>query len=132
MQSNEERSKNQVRIIELSETIEQLSAELSRRLNIEYNSNGISSADRVVSPATLPIVIPQAEGAQAEEALTGEAREFAVGDLVEITNNYRNLRGQQGHVVKVTRRQVMIKLANSNNQVVRRNKANVQFIQQNE
>ena len=124
MQNNEERTDNQTRISELAQAIEELSAELNRRLAIE-NTNDPPPVDIVVPPVAIPVVIPQPE-----VALATEIRDFVVGDLVEITNNHRNLQGHQGYVIRLTRRQVIIRLLNSSNQVVRKSKTSVRLIQQ--
>ena len=126
MQNNEERSENQSRISELAQAIEDLSAELNQRLTIEHNANELPPVDIVVPPVAIPVVISQLEVAPAIET-----RDFTVGDLVEITNNHRNLQGHRGYVIRTTRRQVIIRLVNNNNnQVVRKSKTSVRLIQQ--
>ena len=95
MQSYEERSVNQTRISELARAIEELSVELNQRLSIENNIS--EEADLVIPPIAVPVVIPQLEIVPAIEA-----RELTVGDLVEITNNHRNLQGQQGYIIRTT------------------------------
>ena len=53
--------------------------------------------------------------------------EIKVGDTVEITNNYGNLRGQQTTVIKVTRVQVALRLL-LKDKVVYKKKSNVALV----
>ena len=121
MQSNEH-SENQARITELAQAIEELSAELNRRLTIEYNEAHVP-ADIVVPPVAIPIEPPQAT--LIPDILP---RELVIGDLVEIVNNHRNQRGRRGYIVRITPRQVILRLVNSNNQVVRKSKTSVRLV----
>ena len=122
---NNERTDNQTRITELAQAIEELSAELNRRLLIEENIEEAPPIDIVIPPVAIPVDIPQA--ALVPAILP---REFVVGDLVEITNNHRNLQGHRGYVIRTTCRQVIIRLLDSNNQIVRKNKTSVRLIEQ--
>ena len=120
---NNERTDNQTRITELAQAIEELSAELNRRLLIEENNAEAPPIDIVIPPVALPVNIPQAALVP-----TIVPREFAVGDLVEITNNHRNLRGHRGHVIRTTRRQVILRLLDANNSIIRKNKTSVRLV----
>jgi RNase P/RNase MRP subunit p29 len=122
---NNERTDNQTRITELAQAIEELSAELNRRLLIEENNEEAPPIDIGIPPVAVPVDIPQA--ALVPAILP---HEFVVGDQVEITNNHRNLQGHRGYVIRTTHRQVIIRLLDSNNQVVRKNKTSVRLIEQ--
>ena len=50
-----------------------------------------------------------------------------VGDTVQITNNYGNLRGQQATVIKVTRVQVALRLS-INHKIIYKKKSNVALV----
>jgi transcription elongation factor len=90
-------TENQARITELARLIDELSAELSQRLNIEEDQNTDNREIR---------------------------REIQVGDTVEITNNYRNQLGQRGTVTHVTCSQVLLDL-HSSGQNICKSKRNV-------
>ena len=122
---NNERTDNQTRITELAQAIEELSAELNRRLLIEANIEEAPPIDIVIPPVAIPVDIPQA--ALVPAILP---REFVVGDLVEITNNHRNLQGHRGYVIRTTCRQVILRLLDSNNQIIRKSKTSVRLIEQ--
>jgi transcription elongation factor len=94
-------TENQLRINEIAKIIDELSAELSERLNIEDNNQGI--------------------------AIEEVRREIRVGDTVEITNNYRAQLGEQGVVTGITAKQVTIRL-NSTGRSVCKKKTNVKIV----
>ena len=58
---NNERTDNQTRITELAQAIEELSAELNRRLLIEENNKEAPPIDIVIPPVAVPLDIPQAD-----------------------------------------------------------------------
>ena len=87
---------NQIRINEIARLIEELSTELTVRLNIEEDNQGVINTDI--------------------------RREIILGDTVEITNNYRDQLGQQGVVVKITNKQVSIRLA-STGRIIKKKKS---------
>jgi hypothetical protein len=94
-------TENQIRINEIARIIDELSAELSERLNIEENNQGIVT----------------------EEV----RREIRLGDIVEITNNYRSQLGEQGTVTAITAKQVSIRLS-STGRIIRKKKTNVKIV----
>ena len=60
-----------------------------------------------------------------------QARDFLVGDQVEITNNYRGQQGLRGTIVTVTPRTVALRL-HGQNRVLTKRKENVRIIQAEE
>ena len=94
-------TENQLRINEIARIIDELSAELSDRLNLEDNNQGITT----------------------EEI----RREIRIGDIVEITNNYCAQLGKQGTVTAITAKQVTIRL-DSSGRTIRKKKTNVKII----
>ena len=94
---------NQSRITELAKLIDELSAELNQLLSIEDEE----------SPQISSTIIPRTE--------------FRVGDVVEITNEYRNQLGERGTITKVTRTQVAINL-HSTGRTIRKKKTNVSIV----
>jgi hypothetical protein len=99
------RTENQIRITEIARLIDELSAELSERLILE---------DQTIETTTDVAVRP----------------EIRVGDLVEITNEYRNQQGERGTVTRVTRAQVTLTLQ-STGRSIRKKKSNVRIIVDN-
>lgn len=53
--------------------------------------------------------------------------DIELGNVVEITNKYKNLQGSRGTVIKITNHQVTIRLENSN-ETIKRKKTNVKKI----
>ena len=53
--------------------------------------------------------------------------DIELGNVVEITNKYKNLQGSRGIVIKITNHQVTIRLENSN-ETIKRKKTNVKKI----
>jgi hypothetical protein len=94
-------SENQSRISELAKQIDELSTELAALLIIEQADQGRDIADI--------------------------RREIQIGDIVEITNAYRDQQGKQGTVVKITSKQVSIQLLESG-RIVKKKKSNVKII----
>ena len=94
---------SQSRITELARLIDELSAELNQLLSIEDEDS--SQITRTIIPRT----------------------EFRIGDIVEITNEYRNQLGERGTITKVTRTQVAISL-HSTGRIIRKKKTNVSII----
>lgn len=99
---------NQARITELARIIEELSTELNQLLSIEDKDT--SQVPRTEIPRTIT------------------RTNFQIGDIVEITNEYRNQLGERGTVTKVTRTQVAINL-HSTGRTIRKKKTNVIIIQ---
>jgi hypothetical protein len=102
MSKNTRRNK---RIKEIAKEIEQLSEELNALLMSEEASNTINE----------------------RESFINNDNNIELGNVVEITNNYKNLQGTRGTVIKVTKHQVTIKLED-NNEVIKRKKSNVRKI----
>ena len=94
-------TENQLRINELVRIIDELSTELSDRLQLEDNDQGRDNEDI--------------------------RREIRIGDFVEITNNYRDQLGEQGTVTRVTDKQVSIRL-NSTGRTIKKKKTNVKIV----
>ena len=94
-------TENQLRINELARIIDELSTELSERLQLEDND----------------------QGREIEEI----RREIRTGDTVEITNNYRDQLGKQGTVTRVTDKQVSIRLT-STGRTIKKKKTNVKIV----
>jgi hypothetical protein len=94
-------SENQLRINEIARLIDELSTELSDRLAIEDNLEGTNTTDI--------------------------RREIRIGDRVEITNNYRDQLGEQGTIVRITDKQVSIRL-DSTGRTIKKKKTNVKII----
>ena len=94
-------TENQLRINELARIIDELSTELSDRLQLEDNDQGRDNEDI--------------------------RREIRIGDFVEITNNYRDQLGEQGTVTRVTDKQVSIRL-NSTGRTIKKKKTNVKIV----
>ena len=97
-------TENQLRINEIARLIDELSTELSDRLNIEDHY----------------------EGTDIQEI----RREIKIGDLVEITNNYRDQLGEQGTITRITDKQVSIRLE-STGRIIKKKKTNVKIIPSN-
>ena len=94
-------TENQSRISEVAKQIDELSTELAALIIIEESNQGQDIADI--------------------------RREIQVGDIVEITNAYRDQQGQQGTVIKITNKQVSISLLESG-RIVKKKKTNVKII----
>ena len=94
-------TENQLRINELARIIDELSTELSDRLQLEDNDQGRDNEDI--------------------------RREIRIGDIVEVTNNYRDQLGEQGTVTRVTDKQVSIRL-NSTGRTIKKKKTNVKIV----
>jgi hypothetical protein len=90
------------RIKEIAQEIEELSEELNTLLKIEENSKTRSQN-------------------------TNDDHDLVLGNVVEITNTYKNLQGSRGTIVKLTKHQVTIRLENSN-ETIKRKKTNVKKI----
>jgi len=86
---------NRQRALDISEQIATLSAELNRLLRLEA-----LDLNRV-PPDPVPSVVPDNPA---------PPESFSVGSRVQITNNYRGLRGQQGTVTRVTRVFIFLRL----------------------
>jgi hypothetical protein len=93
------------RIKEIAKEIEQLSEELNALLISEEENKNTDD----------------------NESFNNERSNLEVGNVVEITNNYKNLQGSRGTVIKITKQQVTIRLE-SINQLVNRKKSNVRKI----
>ena len=106
------------RINEISHQIEALSRELNQLLQLE---NKVEATQRPPSG-----VLVQAVPAQVVELV----QDPQVGQEVEIINNYRNLQGARGIVIRITRRQVTIRL-HERGRIVTRNKSNVRIVESN-
>ena len=94
-------TENQARINELARLIDELSTELSERLNIEEDTTQDNNRE--------------------------VRREIIIGDIVEITNSYRNQLGERGTVTRITRSQVLIDL-HSTGRNIRKSKRNVRIV----
>ena len=73
---------NKLQINKIARLIDELSAKLTERLNIQEDNQGITN--------------------------TKIQREIREGNTIETTNNYRDQLGQQGVVTRVTNKQVSI------------------------
>ena len=96
-------SKRNKRIKEIAKEIEELSEELNALLIVEESDNSRTQQQ------------------------TNTTNDIVLGNFVEITNNYKNLQGSRGTIIKVTKHQVTIRLENSNN-IIKRKKTNVRKI----
>jgi hypothetical protein len=99
--SNE--NKRSKRIKEIAKEIEQLSEELNALLLVEDNTKTRSQQQ------------------------IHTADDIVLGNVVEVTNTYKNLQGSRGTVIKVTKHQVTIRLEN-NVDVIKRKKSNVRKV----
>ena len=70
-------------------------------------------------------------GPQPRPQQVRQARDFVVGDQVEITNNYRGQQGLRGTIVTVTPRTVALRL-HGQNRVLTKRKENVRRLQAQE
>ena len=70
-------------------------------------------------------------GPQPRPQQVRQARDFLVGDQVEITNNYRGQQGLRGTIVTVTPRTVALRL-HGQNRVLTKRKENVRRLQAQE
>jgi len=93
---------NRQRALDISEQIATLSAELNRLLRLEA-----LDLNRV-PPDPVPPVVPDNPAPPPPDS-------FSVGSRVQITNNYRGLRGQQGTVTRVTRVFIFLVLSSYRN-----------------
>lgn len=57
-----------------------------------------------------------------------EEEEFELGNLVEVTNDYRGQRGTRGEVVHITPNQLVIRLENNPKRTIRKNKSSVRKV----
>jgi hypothetical protein len=67
------------------------------------------------------------ENLETRSQLSSTDHDIELGNVVEITNKYKDLQGTRGTVIKVTNQQVTIRLENSN-ETIRRKKTNVKKI----
>ncbi len=102
MNKKSSQSKRQQEIKRLSQNIEDLSKQLNQLILEEHQS-------------------------EQQEDQQGSQVEFEIGDLVEITNSYRGLRGTQGIVSHVTAHQVSLRVK-GHRRVLTRRKTNVRKI----
>lgn len=100
------RQTRKLRIREISQNIETLSAQLNQ-LIIEDNRE-----DQIVEANPPPTPVDN---------------EFNIGDRVQITNNYRRQRGLQGTVTHVTQQQVSLRI-DGERRVINKKKTNVRKI----
>ena len=94
-------TENQIRISELAKQIDELSTELANLIIIQ-------------------------EAQQGQDVLEIR-REILVGDIVEITNQYRDQLGQQGIVTKITSKQLTVRLY-STGRTIKKKKTNVKLV----
>ena len=99
MNRNTRLTRRQTEIQRLSRDIE----ELASRLNL--------------------LIIEESQQEQQEQQI----EDFQIGDRVEITNNYRGLRGTQGIIMNITPQQVNIR-AQGHRRLISKKKTNVQRI----
>jgi hypothetical protein len=59
--------------------------------------------------------------------LPAQERDFQIGDRVEITNNYKGLRGSQGVVTHITAHQVSLRV-DGHRRVINKKKSNVRRV----
>jgi hypothetical protein len=101
MNRNTNRTRRQTEIQRLSRNIEELATQLNRLLIEENQEN--------------------------EEREQEQLIDYQIGDRVEITNNYRGLRGTQGIITHVTPQQVSIR-AEGHRRVITKKKTNIRRI----
>jgi hypothetical protein len=116
-------NENDLRIIELAEEIERLSIELNRRISIA-SEEILTTATPIDTTTTTQIT----STASVPEVTT---HRFQLGDLVEITNNYKGNYGRRGKITKITKSQVAIKFPDSPSRIYKK-KTNVRFISRDE
>jgi hypothetical protein len=97
----------------------------SRRLEIQRLSQTIASLSSQLNK--LIIEEQQEEEDQQASRIQQQESEFNIGDRVEITNNYRGLRGTQGQITHVTTHQVSIQV-DGQRRVINKKKNNVRKI----
>ena len=89
-------------------------------VNREANENDIQVVEAQVIPQQQVQeleVVPQPEETRNEDR---NNRDITVGDRVLITNSYGNRRGQTGTVIRVSARQVILRLSGSNEVITKR------------
>ena len=87
------RSDRRTEIERISQEIEELSAQLHDLLALDRIEDEEGQRPR-----------------QNQNQIQPAAREFAIGNRIEVTNNYRNQRGRRGYITGVTPKQVTIRL----------------------
>jgi hypothetical protein len=96
----------------------------SRRLEIQRLSQTIASLSSQLNQL---IIEEQQEDEDQTSRIQQQATEFKIGDRVEITNNYRGLRGTQGVITHVTVHQVSIRV-DGQRKVINKKKNNVRKV----